>query len=58
MRFHIRELVDGLTLPDPEDRHVLTATIVGRADLTLTYNLKDFPAESLGEIRNGGSASG
>jgi predicted nucleic acid-binding protein len=40
-------LVSGLVLPDPKDRHVLAAAIVGRVDLIVTYNLKDFPAASL-----------
>lgn len=31
---------------DPKDRHVLAAAIEGRADLIVTSNLKDFPAES------------
>lgn len=40
-------LIDGLKLPDPNDRHVLAAAIHGRADVIVTYNLKDFPAEAL-----------
>jgi len=41
------ELIDVLDLPDPDDRHVLAAAIKGRADLIVTVNLKDFPAETL-----------
>lgn len=40
-------LIDTLTLPDPNDRHVLAAAIRGRADVIVTGNLVDFPAESL-----------
>lgn len=40
-------LIDGLTLPDPDDRHVLAAAIRCGADLILTFNLKDFPADAL-----------
>ena len=37
------ELVPMLTLPDPGDRHVLAAAIVGGATTIVTFNLKDFP---------------
>ncbi len=37
-------LIDGLTLPDADDRHVLAAAIVGHADAVVTANLKHFPA--------------
>ncbi len=57
MNRHVRDaliadyegLIDSLTLPDPKDRHVLAAAIVGHADVIVTYNLKDFPRAELEE---------
>jgi predicted nucleic acid-binding protein len=40
-------LVDGLTLPDPDDRHVLAAAIRCSAVVIVTSNLKDFPPSAL-----------
>lgn len=41
------QIVPSLALPDPDDRHVLAAAIVGHADAIVTSNVKDFPASAL-----------
>jgi predicted nucleic acid-binding protein len=40
-------LINSLQLPDENDRHVLAAAIHAKADLIVTFNLRDFPAGEL-----------
>lgn len=40
-------LIPGLTLPDPDDRHVLAAAIRAKAQVIVTFNEADFPAATL-----------
>lgn len=40
-------LIPTLTLPDPNDLHVLATAIHSQADLIITFNLKDFPMSIL-----------
>lgn len=41
------DLIESLTLPDPNDRHVLAAAIRANAEMIVTFNLKDFPQTAL-----------
>ena len=41
------KLVTSIELPDPDNRHVVAAAIVGHADAIVTFNTKDFPAAVL-----------
>jgi predicted nucleic acid-binding protein len=42
-----QHLIPALNLPDPNDRHVLAAAIVGRCDVIVTKNQQDFPVMAL-----------
>lgn len=45
-----RHLIEQITLPDKDDRHVLAAAIACGAKKILTWNLRDFPARFLNEF--------
>lgn len=42
-----RGLIETLSLPDPNDRHVLAAAIKTNANVIVTENIKDFPESYL-----------
>ena len=39
--------ISSLSLPDPDDRHVLAAALRSRSQRIITFNLKDFPPSIL-----------
>jgi predicted nucleic acid-binding protein len=39
---NFEHLIDTITLPDPDDRHVIAAAIASEADAVVTFNIKDF----------------
>lgn len=41
------DLAKGITLPDPDDVHVMAAAVKSQAQIIVTHNLKDFPEEIL-----------
>ena len=41
------DLINNLTLPDPDDRHVLAAALHSKVKVIVTQNLKDFPDDVL-----------
>jgi hypothetical protein len=44
------DLIAGLSLPDPSDRHVLAAAIRCGADAIVTFNKKDFPDHAISKF--------
>ncbi|TCO41504.1 PIN domain-containing protein [Kribbella antiqua] len=42
-------MIEGLCLPDPDDRHVLAAAIKAHAQVIVTENTKDFPEAMLSD---------
>jgi hypothetical protein len=45
-----KRIIDGLELPDANDRHVLAAAIKAGAQVIVTFNKSDFPEEILAEF--------
>lgn len=43
-------LIDGLTLPDDNDRHVFAAAVRSKSEVIVTFNIKDFPNSYLKEF--------
>lgn len=44
-------VIAGIALPDENDRHVVAAAALARAEIIVTENLRDFPHETLSDYR-------
>lgn len=42
--------IDTISLPDPNDRHVLAAAVVAKADAIITFNQSDFSLDELAKF--------
>ena len=42
-----KKIINNLSLPDQNDRHILAAAIKAKAEIIVTFNLKDFPPDYL-----------
>jgi predicted nucleic acid-binding protein len=51
-------LIEALTLPDADDRHVLAAAIRAKAQVIVTANIKDFSSRELGKYGMSGRRCG
>ena len=48
--FGYEQLIEGLKLPDPDYLHILAAAIHSGAQVIVTANVRDFPAEDLADF--------
>lgn len=44
---HYEDLLNAVKLPDENDRHVVAAAIKSKAQVIVTFNLRDFPSDAL-----------
>ncbi|MDR8018833.1 PIN domain-containing protein [Nesterenkonia aerolata] len=44
------DILQGISLPDPDDRHVVAAAMNAQATHIITKNLRDFPSDALSTV--------